>query len=695
MKNIILLPLAFVCILISIDSASARAEFRNNYTLEKKQIIIMIDKRQAEKESVKIKGMHRAMGMHEKSRLHKNIATQVISKSGAGAGTPPKFIRRLATGALLYEIDASAPNDIEKIIKNIRENKIVKYADHNRLFKPQLIPNDNLFSGQWDKHEITGGIRADKAWNLATGKGVTVAVLDTGYRNHKDLTPNILPGYDFIDDPNVANDGNGRDANAGDPGDGFEDEFGIVPSSWHGTHVAGIIAAVANNDIGVAGVAYNAKILPVRVLGVGGGYTSDIIDGLVWAAGGQVEGVPVNEYPADVINMSLGGSGYCSAEQDAINIARTLGAVVVVAAGNDNSEVAWSSPANCDGVITVAASNPQGHRSYYSNTGELVDLAAPGGETDDTLANGILSTLNDGALKPGAQSYAYYQGTSMAAPQTAGVAALMLELDSALTPDQVECTLKSTARNFPDQSSCPGCGEGLLNAFTAAREVEAGRVVSNCESEAPDQKKIDQNSVLTASGDRSSQTYYKVTKIPKDTHVTVQTSGGMGDMDLYMSVGPNAPTLDFFDCVSWNNFSNSESCTLATRATGNDTARLMLHGYREYIDASLSVTLTPITYLTSGIPIRNLEAKSPEQLHYRFTHDSSQNNLKVIIRGNNGDADLYVYIRENRNSQLVCSGLTLESDETCNILNAEPGVYDIYIHAFDDFDELLVKATSY
>jgi subtilisin family serine protease len=193
-------------------------------------------------------------------------------------------------------------------------------------------------------------------------------------------------GYDFISDAFVANDGDGRESNAQDPGDWntagqCPPDPGAYPSSWHGTHVAGTIAAVSNNGSGVAGVAFGARVLPLRVLGRCGGYTSDIADAIVWASGGSVSGVPANSNVAKVVNLSLGGAGACdTTTQNAINSARTRGTVIVVAAGNENQNASNSSPANCSGVIAVASVNRSGGRAYYSNFGSVVDVAAPGGD---------------------------------------------------------------------------------------------------------------------------------------------------------------------------------------------------------------------------------------------------------------------------------------------------------------------------
>src|SRR5690606_34967652 len=268
-------------------------------------------------------------------------------------------------------------------------------------------------------------------WDVTNGAGVVVAVLDTGITNHSDLNANVLPGYDFISDVNVAGDGNGRDSNAADPGD----YQGGSSSSWHGTHVAGTIAAVTNNNSGVAGVAFGAKIVPVRVLGRGGGYLSDIADGIVWAAGGSVGGVPGNPNPAEVINMSLGGAGSCSSSyQSAINSAVSRGTTVVVAAGNSNANVSGYNPGNCSNVVSVASTDRAGARSSFSNYGSLIDVSAPGSD--------IASTVNTGSTTPSTAGYSLMSGTSMAAPHVAGVAALIQSAAGGnLTPAEVEAVL--------------------------------------------------------------------------------------------------------------------------------------------------------------------------------------------------------------------------------------------------------------
>ncbi|MEV7078280.1 S8 family serine peptidase [Streptomyces sp. NPDC093516] len=421
---------------------------------------------------------------------YKSGASEAKSNQAAAADAAAKaektgedvdFQRRLGTGAALVDL-GTAPTraSVADVVAAYRADPQVAYVVPDRLNKPTAVtPNDTDYAKQWDLFESTAGMNVPAAWDTSTGSGVTVAVIDTGYVAHSDLAANIVGGYDFISDTAVSVDGNGRDSNPADPGDWYNaGECGAgIPasnSSWHGTHVAGTIAAATHNGKGVAGIAYGAKISPVRVLGKCGGYDSDIIDAITWASGGTVSGVPANTNVAKVINMSLGGGGACStATQSAINGAVNRGTTVVVAAGNENTNASSSSPANCGNVITVAATNRAGSRASYSNYGTVVDISAPGGETRTTTANGILSTLNSGTKTPSTESYAFYQGTSMATPHVAGLAALMKSANSALTPAQIESAIKANARPLPGTCS-GGCGAGLADAARTVQAVKGG-----------------------------------------------------------------------------------------------------------------------------------------------------------------------------------------------------------------------------
>lgn len=413
-------------------------------------------------------------------RVATDAQERAVTDAQSRVGTTLSRVRQTATGAdVLRSTRELTRSELSELITSLAGNPNVEYVEEDRIMTRLATPNDPRYNEQWHYYESTAGINVPTAWDTVTGSGVTVAVIDTGYRPHADLIANIVGGYDFISDTTVANDGNLRDSDATDPGDwtnANECQSGdpAYPSSWHGTHVAGTIAAVTNNSNGVAGVAYGAKILPVRVLGRCGGYTSDIADGIIWASGGTVSGVPANANPAKIISMSLGGGGSCgTTTQNAINSARSRGTVVIVAAGNEGVNASNSSPANCSGVITIAAVTRAGGRTFYSNFGAVVDLAAPGGDASSSNpANNILSTLNAGTTTPGADSYAGYAGTSMATPHVSGVAALMLQANPALTPDQIESILKSTARAFP--ATCSQCGSGIVNAAAAVAAAPGG-----------------------------------------------------------------------------------------------------------------------------------------------------------------------------------------------------------------------------
>jgi serine protease len=456
-----------------------------------------------------------------------------------------KELHTIGTGARVLQLNRKVSvADAAKLAADLMaRDASVEYAEPDRMMKPMFTPNDTYYTQQWDYFDTVGGMRLPAAWDKSTGVGIRVAVIDTGYRPHVDLQGQILAGYDFIADTTISNDGNGRDSDASDPGDWTAaGQCGTgqpaTNSSWHGTHVAGTIAALTNNGIGVAGVAYGAKVVPVRVLGQCGGYTSDIANGIIWASGGTVSGVTNIAARAQVINMSLGGGGACdTTTQSAINSARSRGTVVVVAAGNENQNASNSNPANCAGVIAVAATNKSGGRASYSNYGTIVDVAAPGGDTGAA----ILSTLNAGTTTPGADNYAGYMGTSMATPHVAGVVALMLAKNPNLTPDDVEARLKSSARAFP--ASCSGCGAGIVDASAAVdaatgtgpapgptvSEVESNNTISTANSVTTTGTTV--NGTMSSTTD----TDYFVVQVPAGKTLTAtMTPNATSDYDVYI-----------------------------------------------------------------------------------------------------------------------------------------------------------------
>ena len=484
------------------------------------------------------------------SSLAQATAARGADLSAQRFGVVVSNLRTTALGSQVLKVDRRLSlAEADALARDIAANDPnVEYAEPDRIMRRTLTPNDTRYNEQWHYFEAAGGINAPAAWDKSTGAGVVVAVIDTGYRPHADLAANLLPGYDFISDTFVSNDGNGRDSDARDPGDwinagecGAGDPAAFEASSWHGTHVAGTIAAVTNNGSGVAGVAFNAKVVPARVLGKCGGYTSDIADAIVWTSGGTVSGVPANANPAKVLSISLGGSGSCdSTTQGAITSARSRGASVVVAAGNSNANASNFSPANCTGVVTVAAVGRNGGKASYSNFGATVEVAAPGGSGG---VNSVLSTLNAGTTTPGADSYALYNGTSMATPHVSGVVALMLSVKSTLTPDQVTQILQSTARAFP--ATCSQCGSGIVNANAAVDAAIGGTTPPNppgtvAETEPNNSRAASQSITVantTVNGTISASTdndYYVVSLPAGKTLTATLTPNASSDYDLYV-----------------------------------------------------------------------------------------------------------------------------------------------------------------
>ncbi|MFA7386742.1 MAG: S8 family serine peptidase [Thiohalobacteraceae bacterium] len=361
---------------------------------------------------------------------------------------------------LLRFADATGSERRAEVTALLRAHPEVQRAEPDGRVYPAFVPNDPGLSSQWYLYEAYG-IQAYNAWDLQRGlPGITVAVLDTGILDHQDLDPGrVLPGYDFV----------GGDADPTDPGTytvAGDCEPGSLAkdSTWHGLHLAGIVAAAADNGVGVAGINHASPLLPVRVLGKCGGLYSDIIAGVRWAAGVAVPGVPSNPRPARVINLSFSAPERCDPEiQRAINDATAAGAIVVAAAGNGNgSDISNVLPAGCDNVIAIAATDRIGTLASYSNVGSQLALGAPGTQ--------IYALYNSGATVAGADSYASLSGTSVAAAQVSAAVSLLLSTQPAFTLNNIRAILQQSAR--PYTGGCPsvqGCGAGILDLRAALR----------------------------------------------------------------------------------------------------------------------------------------------------------------------------------------------------------------------------------
>ena len=619
-------------------------------------------------------------------------------------GMKVEHVRTLATGAELVSATFAKP-DASRLAAGSREaraqsvmiafakNSAVDYVEPDRIMQIALTPNDTNYSSQWDLFESTGGMNQVSAWDIATGSGVRVAVIDTGIAPHSDLSGQIVGGYDFISDAAAARDGNGRDSNPNDQGDWFGTNECGVPyssnSSWHGTHVAGTIAAATNNSKGVAGIAYGADVVPIRVLGKCGGSVSDIVDAMVWASGGSVSGVPANPNPARVINMSLGGSGSCGSFQAAVNTARANGTVLAIAAGNSNANVSGFSPANCSGVISVAATDRQGNRASYSNYGSTITLSAPGGETA-SQTNGILSTLNNGTTTQGSEGYAYYQGTSMAAPHVAGLAALMLEVDSSLTPDGIRNAMTANARSLPGSCS-GGCGAGIIDSLATLQSLDGG-------GPGPGDNVLENGVAETGlSGSTGNTVLYTMTVPAGASNLKFAMSGGSGDADLYVRFG-SAPTTSTYDCRPYVG-GNTETCNMTAQA---GTYYVMVRAYSSYSGVSLTGSYstggggcTPSgTTLCDGSSVSGLAASSGNWTStYTLDVPAGASNLQFTISGGSGDADMYVRLGSAPTTgSYNCRPYLNGNNETCTFSAPTAGRYYVRIRAYSSFSGVTLGA---
>jgi serine protease len=375
------------------------------------------------------------------------------------------FIIKLKNGTVI-----KSKIDPRKSLAIMSDNGEVDYIEEDRVMMAHYVQNDPFFNNQWALSNYLNSSFIQMKDVIASKRSITVAVVDTGIRPHSELNNRILPGQDFISDAVAARDGNGRDTDASDPGD-YGDasvscsvtSFG--QSSWHGTHIAGIIAATSNNSYGVAGANDKVKILPLRVLGPCGGQTSDIADAIRWAVGGSVSGTTRNDNPAKVINLSLGGIGECSRYmQEAIDFANTRGAVVVVSAGNNgaNADSMAYTPANCRGVFRVGAIDSSLRESNFSNYGSIIDVSAPG--------DLIYSTFNNGNTNPSADSFSALTGTSMAAGFVSALAAAVFSVNSGLFPDQVKGIIRDNLNSMTCyHSSCSG---GAIDPYQAVIDAQ-------------------------------------------------------------------------------------------------------------------------------------------------------------------------------------------------------------------------------
>ncbi len=600
-------------------------------------------------------------------RASEDSKRQDLERVAAETGLQVAYTRSLATGADLVTVKGakqrfmSYADSARAVMVAFAKNPSVEYVEPDRIMRAVLSPNDTYFGNQWDLTDPVGGANQTAAWDISTGAGINVAVIDTGITPHSDLSGQIVGGYDFISSATTARDGNGRDSNPNDEGDWYgANECGAgypaSNSSWHGTHVAGTVAALTNNAKGVASMAYGAKVVPVRVLGKCGGTVSDIVDAIVWASGGSVTGVPANPNPARVLNLSLGGGGACGSFQSAINTARANGSVFVVAAGNDNQNVSNSSPANCSGVISVAATTKSGSRASYSNYGSTIVVSAPGGDGSGG-AGDILSTLNSGTTTQGSETYAYYAGTSMATPHVAALAAAMLSKNPSLTPDQVKTYITGNARPLPGSCS-GGCGAGIIDAKKTLDAVVGG----SGGNVAPVANFSFTTSGLTANFTDSST----------DSDGTIASrSWNFGDgtgstvaspSHAYSAGGTYSVSLTVTDNGGLTN-TKTQSVTVSSGGGGN--------------------------VLQNGVTATGLSATTGSSVVYTLNVPAGATNLKFVTSGGSGDGDLYVkFGSAPTTSSYDCRSWNSGNGETCSITTAQAGTYYVMVYAYSSYSGL-------
>lgn len=528
------------------------------------------------------------------------LAPAANARSGSAAAQVA-YVRRLGTGADLLRVSGKlTPAQIERVRAEIAADPAVKSANIDRLKQPLLVPNDQYYAQyQWHLNNAIGGVNAQPAWDKAQGEGVVVAILDTGILPaHPDIATSLLNGYDFITDAFVSRrPTDERVPGALDYGDwnpvAGECYAGspVRDSSWHGSHVSGTVAEKTNNTTGMAGLAYEATVLPVRVLGRCGGYSSDIADAIVWASGGHVDGVPDNANPAEVINMSLGGEGSCDDEtQVAIDGAVARGTTVVVAAGNDADDAANYSPASCNNVISVGATRINGGIASYSNYGTKVDLSAPGGggSADGNPGGYVWQLGYTGLTTPTSGAYSYFgmAGTSMASPHVAATVALVQGALAAagsdpLTPAAVEALLKQTARPFPvaPPANKP-IGAGIVDANAAVDKALTPPCDPSDPACVPDATPL--TNKVAVGGQSGGEALYSF-QASAGQVLTIMTYGGSGNVSLYVS-HEAAPTTTSFEAKS-TRAGNSETVRITAPQAG--TYYVLLTGAPSYSNVTV------------------------------------------------------------------------------------------------------------
>jgi len=479
-------------------------------------------------------------------------ASRVLARIAADTKVGLELVRPSILGWGIYaleDLDPASKDGLDELrtlalVKRLARHPLVAGASDERRYRALKTPSDPGWQYMWGLEDIN----APAAWDITVGlSSQRIGVVDTGtLRGHEDLAAKDVAGYDFISDGQTAGDGNGRDAEYNDEGDGGNCGGGQTPDSWHGSHVAGTILAATENGSGIPGINWQAGLVTARALGKCGGDLSDIMEGAAWLAGASINGVPdlAASDRVSVMNLSLGGSGGCSSyEQDVIDFINGQGVIFVAAAGNDGGAV--NSPASCSGVITVAAHGPSGNLTGYSSFGTSVEVVAPGGEILSNNQQGILS-----AVGPGNSEYSFYEGTSMAAPHVTGAISLLQSVNPGLTRTEISTLFNDYG------TDCGGCqGKKRLNLGAIVAAISGGNPVTTPDPEPqPDPTPVNDDvyeendswaeaptlgcnasyELFAATGDLD---WFQL-ELPIGASLNATVDGGSQDLDLYVTNGP-------------------------------------------------------------------------------------------------------------------------------------------------------------
>jgi serine protease len=554
-------------------------------------------------------------------------------------------LRRMGIGADVVTTERQLnASEARAFMRAIASDPNVEYVEPDTVMTTQAVPNDPQYNMQWGltSNQTPGntmvGIRAEGAWDVASGAGAVIAVIDNGVTSHSDLNANVLPGYDFT--------ANNRGGNGTNPGRLNET---CSPVVWHGTHVSGIAAALTNNGIGIAGVASGAKVVPVRVMNACGlGYTSDISDGITWAAGGSIPGVPNNSNPAKVVNVSLGGLGLCeSAFQNAIDYAVSRGAVVVAAAGNNAIDAANFEPANCRNVVNVGGTNRLGWRWVDSNYGKSVDIAAP--------ADAIWSTYNDGTSTPGNESYGYMSGTSMAAPMVSGVIALAQSVaPTPLTPAEMRTLLTQNVQPFPNSQPDQPLGPGILDASATVNAAKSGKIPAAADF-----------------------TCTESTMLMQVTCTDLSTARGAPIKSWAWNFGTGGPDMVRTQSVkAWTNYDYPGTYPITFTVTDST-------GAVSTLTRPFRVLPPTLTDLSVGVPM-SLSVKNGESQNYDLVVPAGVKSLTFTLTPETASQTAILDIRAGTPSMLHpdCESIMVRGGAaTCTIANPAPGTYYAIVSA--------------